>query len=304
MHPEISIVICTYNRQKFIRACLACLALQTLASQKWEVIIIDNNSTDETASIVKTFIDQHPGLPFRYVFEVNKGLSFARNRGIAEASASIVCFIDDDAEAIPGFAETILAFLDAHPEAAGVGGRVLPKYSESSEPVWMNKYLAGFIGLVDHGEPDRVFNGKMKYPIGCNMTYRKAILLQAGGFNNQLTFRGDDKHIYHAIAAINNKVFYLHNALVYHNIDAARLTFANFKKLFLKTGNEEKIRIKTEKGKAALIIKLLEYFIKLAISILLWVSFTLKRQEIKGRFTFYSQWFTLVGFLKKSVFVR
>ena len=96
MQPDISIVICTYNRQKFIGECLACLAKQTLPVQKWEAIIIDNNSTDDTASIVKMFIDQHSGLPFRYVYENNKGLSFARNRGIGEASASIICFIDDE----------------------------------------------------------------------------------------------------------------------------------------------------------------------------------------------------------------
>jgi glucosyl-dolichyl phosphate glucuronosyltransferase len=304
MQPDISIVICTYNRQKFIGECLACLAKQTLPVQKWEAIIIDNNSTDDTAAIVKTFIDQHSGLPFRYVYENNKGLSFARNRGIAEASSSLICFIDDDAEAVPEFAATILSFMETHPEASGAGGRVLPKYSESSEPAWMNKYLAGFIGLVDHGEPARIFTGKMKYPIGCNMTYRKQILIDAGGFNNQLTFRGDDKHIYYAVKKINDRVYYLHNALVYHNIDASRLAFDNFKKLFLKTGNEEKIRIAHENGKMEMAAKLLEYFVKLGVSFILWMIFILKGQEIKGRYTMYSQWFTLLGYLKKSVYVR
>lgn len=304
MQPQISIVICTYNRQKFIGECLACLARQTLAIAKWEAIIIDNNSTDNTASIVKEFIATNPSLPFRYVFEERKGLSFARNRGIQEAKSQIITFIDDDAEAVPEFAETILAFMESHPEAAGAGGRVLPKYSESPEPKWMNKYLAGFIGLVDHGEPARLFEGKMKYPIGCNMTYRKDVMLEAGGFNNQLTFRGDDKHIFYNVSALNPKVYYLPKALVYHNIDASRLEFSNFKKLFLKTGNEEKIRIKTEQNRLARVKKLLEYLIKFGISLLLWLVFTLKGSEIKGRYVMYSQWFTLKGFFMKDVFVR
>ncbi|CAN5724494.1 glycosyltransferase family 2 protein [soil metagenome] len=304
MHPELSIIICTYNRQKFIGACLACLGLQTLPANKWEAIIVDNNSTDETAAIVKTFIDEHPDLPFRYVFEVNKGLSFARNRGIAEARAEIITFIDDDAEAVTGFVETVLNFMNQHLEASGAGGRVLPKYSEREEPRWMNKYLAGFIGRVDHGGPIRKFEGALKYPIGCNMTYRKTYLLQAGGFNNQLTFRGDDKHIYFAVSKLNNNIFYLHDALVYHNIDAARLEFDNFKKLFLKTGNEEKIRIIAEKGSFSLEAKLVEYLAKFGFSLVLWILFTFKGQEIKGRYTMYSQWFTLIGFLQKQVFVR
>src|SRR5205809_539816 len=130
MHPLLSIIVCTYNRQKFIGECLACLSRQTLPAEKWEAIIIDNNSSDNTATIVKNFIDQHPQLPFRYVFESTKGLSYARNRGIAEARSSIITFIDDDAEAVPEFAETILNFMQENPGAAGVGGRVLPKYSE------------------------------------------------------------------------------------------------------------------------------------------------------------------------------
>ena len=304
MQPLISIIICTYNRQKFIGECLECLSRQSLDPGKWEVIIIDNQSTDDTAAIVKTFIQNHPALPFRYVFEEKKGLSYARNRGITEAASGLICFIDDDAEAVPGFAETIVDFMQMHPEASGAGGRVLPKYSEVPQPKWMNKYLAGFIGLVDHGEPPRIFTGRMKYPIGCNMTYRKEWLTRAGGFNNELTFRGDDKHIYNVVSKLNPAVYYLPKALVYHNIDAARLSFTNFKKLFLKTGNEEKIRIRAEQKAGAFLEKLLEYLAKFSFSLLLWLFFIIKGEGIKGKYTMYSQWFTLLGFLQKDVHVR
>lgn len=302
--PLLSIVICTYNRQKFIGECLACLTKQTLSSDKWEAIVVDNNSTDNSASIVKEFISKYPQLPVRYVFESSKGLSFARNRGIEEAKSEIVTFIDDDAEAAASFAATVLSFMQHHPHAGGAGGRILPKYSESPEPAWMNKYLDGFIGKVDYGGFMRLYEGNMKYPVGCNMTYRKDLLLKAGGFNNQLTFRGDDKHIYHAVSKLNSKIYYLPEALVYHNIDAARLSFSNFKKLFLKTGNEEKIRIKAESGLLSLTTKLLEYIAKFGVSILLWIVFTIKGKEIKGRYVMWSQWFTLRGFLQREVFVR
>lgn len=304
MAVEISIIICTYNRDKFIGSCLACLGKQSLPDDRWEAIVVDNSSTDNTARVALDFISLHPGLPIRYVFEGRKGLSFARNRGIEEAAAPLITFIDDDAEAVPEFATTILNFMQAHKEASGAGGRVLPKYSESEEPAWMNKYLNGFIGKVDHGKPDRIFSGGMKYPIGCNMTYRKMILEEVGGFNNELTFRGDDKYIFHQVARRNDKVYYLHDALVFHNIDARRLQFESFKKLYLKTGNEEKIRIRSEKGTIALAGKFVEYVLKYIVSIIIWGLFTLKGQELKGRYTMYSQWFTLLGFLKPQVFVR
>lgn len=300
----LSIVVCTYNRQKFIYNCLQCLALQTLDKGSFEVVFVDNNSTDKSAEIIKEYINGHPELPYRYVFEANKGLAFARNRGISEAKYDIITFIDDDAEAIPEFAKTIYEFMMAHPEAAGAGGRILPKYSEQGEPAWMSKYLAGYVGIADHGQPARRYEGKMKYPAGCNMTYRKDVLVKSGGFNNKLTFRSDDKQIYFAIKPINDIVYFVPDALVYHNIDAERLEFNSFKKLFLKTGSDERIRVKAEKGNLAVIRKMTEYLVKFCASWLIWLLFILKGKEIKGRYVVFSQWFTLKGFFMKDVFVR
>jgi glucosyl-dolichyl phosphate glucuronosyltransferase len=123
----LSVVICTYNRDKFIATALYCLTLQTLAKEKFEIVIIDNNSTDQTASICKTFVAQHSDFNIRYFLELNKGLSFARNRGISEALSPLITFIDDDAEAVPGFAESIVKFMEKNPGTAGIGGRVVPK---------------------------------------------------------------------------------------------------------------------------------------------------------------------------------
>ncbi len=149
--PAISVVICTYNRDKFIGESLNCLAKQDLSPDAFEIIVVDNNSTDNTASIVKKFIEAHPGLNIRYVLEPNKGLSFARNRGIQEAKAPIITYIDDDAEATRSFLQSIVSFMQTDQTIAGIGGKVIPKYSESDEPKWMSKYLNGFVGLMDYG---------------------------------------------------------------------------------------------------------------------------------------------------------
>ncbi len=301
---DISVVICTYNRDKFIGRALKCLILQTLSKDQFEIIIIDNNSTDNTPAICLQFIKDHPSFHTRYFRETNQGLSFARNRGIKESRSPVITYIDDDAEAVPGFLESIVSFMNQAEDVAGIGGKVIPKYSESDEPAWMNRYLNGFVGKVDYGDSPLMYNAKMKFPAGCNMTYTTRILQQAGGFNNQLTFRSDDKYIYHRVSEISHRIFYLPAATVYHNIDNDRLAFNNFKKLFLKTGNEEKIRIRSEEGATGLPKKFLEFVAKTVAACMLYILYTMKGQEIKGRYIFFSQWFTLRGFMQKKVFVR
>jgi glucosyl-dolichyl phosphate glucuronosyltransferase len=302
--PSVSVVICTYNRDKFIGEALNCLAQQTLPTDLFEIIVVDNNSADKTASIVQAFMQSHPGLPLRYVLEKNKGLSFARNRGLSEARAAIITYIDDDAEATPGFLESIVDFMSGDSTVVGIGGKVIPKYSESQEPPWMSKYLNGFVGLMDYGPMPKQFDSKMKYPAGCNMTYTRDILTRAGGFNNQLTFRSDDKYIFFQVAKLSDRIFYLPEAMLYHNIDNDRLSFQNLKKLFLKSGNEEKIRVRSEKGGMAVVGKFFELLFKTAASIALYGIYAIRGKELKGRYIFFSQWFTLTGFLQREVFVR
>jgi GT2 family glycosyltransferase len=136
------------------------------------------------------------------------------------------------------------------------------------------------------------------------MTYTASVLKEVGGFNNQLTFRSDDKHIYYVVSKVSTEVYYVPEATVYHNIDKARLQFDSFRKLFLKTGNEEKIRVRLEEGRMGWWKKLAEFTVKVGASLLLYLLYALKGQGIKGRHIFWSQWFTLKGFLQKDVFVR
>ena len=304
MAPILSVIISTYNRERFIVTSLTCLANQNLPFSKFEVIVVDNNCTDNTAELVKNFLTSHPGIPFRYVFEAQKGVSFGRDRGLHESKGEILVYLDDDAEAEPDLLEQYLLFFNSHPEAAAAGGRILPKYSEEPEPKWMNKYLNGYVAKVDLGTPTRLFKGRMKYPIGCNMAYRKKYLLEIGGFNTRLTFRGDDKYIYIAIKAINPNIYYVPEAMVSHNIPGKRLHFSYLKTLYLKTGNEEKLRVKMKDGTPAVVLKMLEFSFKFGVSLAIWAWYTLTGRELQGRYTMFSQWFTLKGFFMKEVFVR
>ena len=301
---RISLVICTYNRDRYLPEALESVKKQSFDYDLFELIIVDNSSTDNTENISKTFISQNPLLRARYCFEEKKGLSFARNRGIMEAEASIISFVDDDVILSPSFLNEIVNFFDKFQDAVGAGGKVIPKYENDAEPEWMSKYLNGFVGKVDHGSRIIQYSNEMKYPAGCNMTYRKDILSEAGGFNNKLTFRSDDKDIFYRVKELSDKIYYVPNAWLYHNIDSYRLAESNFKRLFLKTGNEEKRRLYSEGKKIGAIKKLIEYVIKFGGSIILFLFYGMKGEFLKGKYIVLSQWCTLKGFLKKDVFVR
>lgn len=303
-HPSISVVICTYNRDRFIRSAIESLVHQDLEKALYEVVVIDNRSTDGTAEIVQSVIRENPGTLIRYYFEENKGLSHARNRGFSEARGSIITYIDDDAEARPDFLRVLVDFFKEHPEAAGAGGKVIPKYPDEGEPVWMSRYLYGFVAGQDHGEEMRLYDKKMKYPAGCNMSYRKTVLEKAGGFNTQLQFRSDDKDINFRVRQYYREIWYLPQAVVHHNIDGERMSWENFKKLYLKTGNEEKIRVTAEKGVLGACGKVIEYGVKFMASLLIGLKYLLAGTPAKGKYLISSQWFTLKGFFMKNVFVR
>ncbi|HEV2832195.1 MAG TPA: hypothetical protein VGW31_09480, partial [Hanamia sp.] len=111
-------------------------------------------------------------------------------------------------------------------------------------------------------------------------------------------------YIFYKVKSISDKIYYLPDAWLYHYIDSYRLELKNFKTLFLKTGNEEKKRLLSEKNNYGIVKKLFEYIAKVGASIVLYLIFWVKGQPSKGRYVVISQWCTLMGFLKKEVFVR
>ncbi len=291
---KISAVICTYNRDQFIGDALESLSLQTLTPTQFEIIIVNNNSTDNTEKISLNFIKSHPELDCKYVMETNQGLSFARNRGIQQAKYEIISYIDDDAFAKPDFLKQLFDYFNEHPEIAGIGGKVIPRY-EITEPDWMNKWLYGFVTKVDHGEKIKKFSGN-QYPAGCNMTYRKNLLEKVGGFNNKLKWRADDKYIYFQIRKLSDEVIYLPQACVEHQIDADRTADENFYKLSRKFGSEESIRVK-DLGALPFFKKIIEFFIKFGGSIILAIPFVLKGQFSKGKYIVIYRYLALIGLI-------
>ena len=175
----ISVVVCTYNRDDLLGTCLESLVAQTADKSLYEVIVVNNNSTDHTQKVADGFAHQYPN--FRVIFESAISLSHARNCGWKEAQGEYVAYIDDDAQASPDWCERILkAFSNVKPAPVAVGGKILPWY-ESSPPVWFSDELetrtwgdeAGFL------KPPRDAYGFS----GSNMAFPRRIFYKLGGFS-------------------------------------------------------------------------------------------------------------------------
>ncbi|MDD5174074.1 MAG: glycosyltransferase family 2 protein [Candidatus Omnitrophota bacterium] len=180
MEILISAIVCTHNRPEFLTKAVQSLLDQTLSGEKYEIIVIDNASSDNTRSV---FDRQYSHVAnIRYYFEPRLGLSCAKNSGWKNARAPIVAFLDDDAIAPTDWLQKIIeAFDTADRKVACVGGRVDPIW-EAPRPSWLTKEIENYLGLINYSESPFF----TPHIIGCNCSYRKEALEEMGGFNIHL----------------------------------------------------------------------------------------------------------------------
>lgn len=302
LNPLISVVVCTYNREKFIGKCLECLKNQTIDFSKFEVLVIDNNCKDNSGTIINEFIINNPELPFYYYFEQNQGLSFARNRGIRESKGTWITYIDDDAEAEPNFLEEIEKAILKYDNAVGFGGKIIPNFVDG-EPIWMSKYLeSAFASKLDKGNNFGIFGKDISgFPIGCNMTYLKEFLVKIGGFDPELGRKGDlglageEKHIFLESLKTNLKVNYLPSAIVHHVIEKNRLEDKYLIKLSNGIGKSEKYRT-IQISNIEYFKKAVEIYLKYFASIFLYILYFFKNEKYKGKYVYLFRKNVMKGF--------
>lgn len=179
--PLISVVVCTRNRAELLRGVLAGLARQSLPASDYEVLVVDNGSTDHTADVVADLAPRLPSL--RFLREEATGLSHARNRGFREARGEWVAYTDDDCRIPPQWlAEARRAIEERRPEI--LGGPVYPFYEEP-KPLW---YLDAYGGR-ERGHDARPLAPE-ELLIGCNLLVRREALERVGGFPPDLGMAG------------------------------------------------------------------------------------------------------------------
>jgi glycosyltransferase involved in cell wall biosynthesis len=240
---DITVIICTYNRSYLLKNVLKSLSEQVVPeSLKWEIIVVDNNSTDDTFKVVEDF-DRSSSIPIKYVKEEKQGLSHARNRGIVESSGKYVAFTDDDAIADRNWVSALYETFQKY-GCDCVGGRIYLKCN-SSKPEWLTKDLWGFIGFLDHGDEVEVIDVTKKFLFGGNIALRKLIFDRVGYFSTGLGRKGsklfgsEELELLTRMAEYDIKAVYQPKALVYHVIGHERLRKKYFRILHYKAGEQE-----------------------------------------------------------------
>jgi len=295
----LSVVICSYNRASHIRTALESIKNQTYDANAYELIVINNNSTDNTEDICIDFEAHKGSLQYVYAVETKQGLSCARNKGIQLARGKYISFIDDDAIAQTNYVEQIISAFETYPDFEALGGKVIPKFPNNIEPAWMSKYLNGLVAKVDMGDSVSQFTNK--YPVGCNMAFRKKVFDEIGMFNEDLTFRNDDKFIFLQIKKAHKKILYIPTLIVQHCIDEERLQYKNLIKLCYAIGYSERARLQNH-SLIEKTVKGIEYFIKFAASFVLAIPFFLRKQSEKGRFLVVVRKLILVSYIQPNLY--
>ena len=236
---NITVILCTHNRCQSLVKALGSVALSRLPeSVAWEVLVVDNNSRDQTGDVVADFRVRYPGR-FRYLFEPQPGKSYALNRGIAEAQGDVLAFMDDDVTVEPMWLQKLTVGL-LNGEWAGCGGRILPEWS-CTPPRWLpdsdhlgglapgekaRRYALGPLALFDLGLEGRRL---AEPPFGTNMAFQKAMFAKYGGFRTDLgpmpgnEIRCEDTEFGRRLLAAGEQLWYEPSAIVYHPVSQNRL---------------------------------------------------------------------------------
>jgi glycosyltransferase involved in cell wall biosynthesis len=179
--PLVSVVMSTHNRERLLHNAISSVLNQRRAvAPTFELIVVDNNSTDDTRDVVERFANADRRV--RYVFEPQQGSSYGRNAGIRAARAPLIAFTDDDVRAEPDWVEAIVRAFHEHAEADVVGGRVLPIWP-CSPPPWVTREHWMPLALVDYGDtPVVVTADNPLCLVGANVAFRRKALEVVGGF--------------------------------------------------------------------------------------------------------------------------
>lgn len=285
---KLSLIIATYNRGERLVATLEVLLRQTLPRDLWEVVVVNNNGTDDTLALFGEFAAAHPEMNARIVTETRQGVSHARNRGIDESRGEYIVIIDDDEEADREFLQQYYDLFEAHPDVMAAGGRIVPKY-ESDVPKWLSPRTERAIaGTVDFGRkiapiPEGKFFG------GGNHGVRRCMFERYGGYNTDLgrtgkdLLAGEEKELYARFKAAGAKMYYLPGAVIHHLVEPERLTPEYFRRLCYRIGRSERVRT-LGISRSAYMKRLLMEAVKWCGAFALAICYLLKGRPAKGKY--------------------
>lgn len=256
---EVSVIICTYNRGASLRRAL--LSLSSMDVPKdflWEILVIDNNSNDDTKHITTTFAqrtDVHVGV--RYVFEGRPGLNHARNAGVKAAQGDLLFYIDDDVEVTSNWLTEMKNAFDRFP-VIGIGGKVLLKNDLQKPPWWRIEY-DGALGKFDDGDSVILSDSYSNViGIGANLGFKSSAFDKHGLFRPDLDRRkdklsmGGDVEFVQRIKNGGDLFMYYPGAVVYHCPVATRFTKSYLRRWYFRIGEWQALKVPRNASKPLL----------------------------------------------------
>ena len=238
--PLISVVICTRNRADLLEKAVASVVLQDYSPLKYEIVVVDNGSSDHTREVVQSTRGE---AAIRYIREDQTGLCNARNRGWQEASGRYIVFFDDDAIAQPGWLMRIQEVFEAAPAGVGVvGGRIDPIWG-GARPEWLADEIAGSLTIIDWGDAQKnIKDIRCEWLAGANMAVPRAVLVEVGGFHPWLDRVGNnllssgDVFLQKQIMRRGYQCIYVPGMVIQHLVPPSRLRQNWFLKRFFWQG--------------------------------------------------------------------
>ncbi|MEM9448786.1 MAG: glycosyltransferase [Cyanobacteria bacterium P01_E01_bin.6] len=222
----ISAIICTHNRDHYLGAAIDSLLGQRFAHE-FEVIVVDNASTDRTREVVQA---RQPHRQLQYVYESVTGLSVARNTGARKAQGQILAYLDDDAIASEGWLQSLWNQYQQCADTAIAGGRISLIWPDGVQPPrWISSELSGSLGFYDLGDEIVFIDNPGQTPRGLNYSMRRSFWEEMGGFDSQLGRVGkrllsnEELQMTERALEAGWRVAYLPDALVAHNVAPERL---------------------------------------------------------------------------------
>ena len=249
--PAISVVLCTLNRAAYLRTALQSLAEQAAPHPSFEVIVVDNGSTDETPQVAAEFARL---LPLRHVVEPELGLCNARNTGWRESRARIVAYLDDDAVALPEWLSGVCDAFSRGPDVGVAGGPIHPIWL-APRPGWLTDLTARALTIVDWpGGPRCIDVVRAEWLAGANMAVPRAVLEAVGGFDPRLDRIGHnmlsngDIHVQQMIVARGLTAVYEPRMAISHAVPPDRLTQRWFRRRYYWQGISDSVMYHVERS--------------------------------------------------------
>lgn len=246
-HIEYSVILCTHNHAARLKTTLLSLNDLQQPESNWELLIINNASTDETGQILRNSDWKPAEVPVRIINEPKLGLSNARNRGISESTGRYLIFLDDDETPHPNWLiEYERGIRTWDPDA--LGGRIEVLFEQGDRPAWLQDELLGFIGQLSHGPEEKRLTERGTPIFGGNFGFRKTVFDAIGKFDEglgrmgEVNSGGEDTEIYRRMIEAGLVVRWLPDAVIYHRIQASKLKKSYFLDLHFRQGRMEGYR--------------------------------------------------------------